>query len=96
MGGFPSGQREQTVNLSSMTSVVRIHHLPPESKPTFSKEKVGFFNFLLLLLKMVQVRNGRFLSFFCHFSPEARDGFGTIAFDKVAASFDRARTVTCA
>ncbi len=29
MGGFPSGQREQTVNLSSMTSVVRIHHLPP-------------------------------------------------------------------
>ena len=26
---FPSGQREQTVNLSSMTSVVRIHHLPP-------------------------------------------------------------------
>ena len=30
MGGFPSGQREQTVNLSSMTSVVRIHHLPPK------------------------------------------------------------------
>ena len=29
MGGFPSGQREQTVNLSSSTSVVRIHHLPP-------------------------------------------------------------------
>ena len=26
MEGFPSGQREQTVNLSSMTSVVRIHH----------------------------------------------------------------------
>ena len=32
MGGFPSGQREQTVNLSSMTSVVRIHHLPPKQK----------------------------------------------------------------
>ena len=32
MGGFPSGQREQTVNLSSMTSVVRIHHLPPVVK----------------------------------------------------------------
>ena len=32
MGGFPSGQREQTVNLSSMTSVVRIHHLPPVAK----------------------------------------------------------------
>lgn len=30
--GFPSGQREQTVNLSSMTSVVRIHHLPPKRK----------------------------------------------------------------
>lgn len=32
--GFPSGQREQTVNLSSMTSVVRIHHLPPVNKGT--------------------------------------------------------------
>ena len=32
MEGFPSGQREQTVNLSSMTSVVRIHHLPPKQK----------------------------------------------------------------
>ena len=29
MGEFPSGQREQTVNLSSVTSVVRIHPLPP-------------------------------------------------------------------
>ena len=28
MDGFPSGQREQTVNLSSMTSVVRIHPRP--------------------------------------------------------------------
>ena len=26
---FPSGQREQTVNLSAMPSVVRIHPLPP-------------------------------------------------------------------
>ena len=32
MEGFPSGQREQTVNLSSMTSVVRIHHLPPKKQ----------------------------------------------------------------
>ena len=31
MGGFPSGQREQTVNLLSPTSVVRIHLLPPKS-----------------------------------------------------------------
>ena len=30
MGEFPSGQRGQTVNLLSVTSVVRIHHLPPE------------------------------------------------------------------
>ena len=30
MGEFPSGQREQTVNLSSLTSVVRIHPLPPD------------------------------------------------------------------
>ena len=31
MGRFPSGQREQTVNLSSVTSVVRIHLFPPKS-----------------------------------------------------------------
>ena len=30
MGDFPSGQRGQTVNLLSLTSVVRIHPLPPE------------------------------------------------------------------
>ena len=29
MGGFPSGQREQTVNLPSQTSMVRIHPCPP-------------------------------------------------------------------
>ena len=29
MGEFPSGQRGQTVNLLSVTSVVRIHLLPP-------------------------------------------------------------------
>ena len=29
MGAFPSGQRGQTVNLLSTTSVVRIHPLPP-------------------------------------------------------------------
>lgn len=32
--GFPSGQREQTVNLSSLTSVVRIHPLPPSDRMT--------------------------------------------------------------
>ena len=30
MGDFPSGQRGQTVNLLSLTSVVRIHHPPPK------------------------------------------------------------------
>ncbi len=29
MGGLQSGQMHQTVNLTSPTSVVRIHHLPP-------------------------------------------------------------------
>ena len=32
MGDFPSGQRGQTVNLLSVTSVVRIHHPPPTYK----------------------------------------------------------------
>lgn len=41
MEGFPSGQREQTVNLSSMTSVVRIHHLPPSAR-TYRKRCVLF------------------------------------------------------
>ena len=36
LGDFPSGQRGQTVNLLSLTSVVRIHHPPPE-KSTFYK-----------------------------------------------------------
>ena len=33
LGDFPSGQRGQTVNLLSLTSVVRIHH-PPPKQPT--------------------------------------------------------------
>ena len=31
-GRFPSGQREQTVNLPTMSSVVRIHPFPPQKK----------------------------------------------------------------
>ena len=31
VGRFPSGQREQTVNLPSQTSMVRIHPCPPKS-----------------------------------------------------------------
>ena len=42
MEGFPSGQREQTVNLSSMTSVVRIHHLPPK-EPILLRVSVLFW-----------------------------------------------------
>ena len=33
MGEFPSGQRGQTVNLLSVTSMVRIHLPPPKSTP---------------------------------------------------------------
>ena len=36
MGDFPSGQRGQTVNLLSLTSVVRIHHPPPTKKELLS------------------------------------------------------------
>ena len=32
MGEFPSGQRGQTVNLLSTTSVVRIHSPPPKAE----------------------------------------------------------------
>ena len=32
MGEFPSGQRGQTVNLLSVTSMVRIHLPPPKTK----------------------------------------------------------------
>ena len=42
MEGFPSGQREQTVNLSSMTSVVRIHHLQPK-EPILIRVSVLFW-----------------------------------------------------
>ena len=34
MGEFPSGQRGQTVNLLSVTSVVRIHPRPPKDLST--------------------------------------------------------------
>ena len=50
MEGFPSGQRGQTVNLLSTTSVVRIHHLPPKEKAPL----VGAFSF-----GQVWIRKGR-------------------------------------
>ena len=39
MGEFPSGQRGQTVNLLSLTSMVRIHPLPPNKN---QPKRVGF------------------------------------------------------
>ncbi len=36
MDGYPSGQREQTVNLPSQTSVVRIHLHPPENRQLYA------------------------------------------------------------
>ena len=42
MEGFPSGQREQTVNLLATLSVVRIHPLPPTRQPVFGQAVVFF------------------------------------------------------
>ena len=42
MGDFPSGQRGQTVNLLSLTSVVRIHHPPPTKKELLSTQSSFF------------------------------------------------------
>ncbi len=42
MGDFPSGQRGQTVNLLSTTSLVRIQHPPPTKKELLST-KSSFF-----------------------------------------------------
>ena len=44
LGEFPSGQRGQTVNLLSLTSVVRIH-LPPPKTDRYRKMPVGFYLF---------------------------------------------------
>lgn len=45
MDGFPSGQREQTVNLPAPLSVVRIHPRPP--KKTKHERKSPVFRFFL-------------------------------------------------
>ena len=42
MGEFPSGQTGQTVNLLSMTSVVRIHLPPPKQSQTNQMCSAGF------------------------------------------------------
>ena len=57
MEGFPSGQREQTVNLSSMTSVVRIHHLPPKQKEIPKGMSFFCFGGRWLWIRKVALRN---------------------------------------
>ena len=57
MEGFPSGQREQTVNLSSMTSVVRIHHLPPKRKDIPKGMSFFCFGGRWLWIRKVALRN---------------------------------------
>ena len=42
MGRFPSGQREQTVNLPSTTSMVRIHPCPPKKRLLSTRAKGVF------------------------------------------------------
>ena len=44
MGGFPSGQWGQTVNLLAMPSVVRIHLPPPKQTSFHGNLSVLFFN----------------------------------------------------
>ena len=54
LGDFPSGQRGQTVNLLSLTSVVRIHHPPPTKNALLStKTKVRFLNDVCLRQMML-------------------------------------------
>ena len=48
MEGFPSGQREQTVNLLATLSVVRIHPLPPATKPSLTVGLDCFFGTVTL------------------------------------------------
>ena len=47
LGRFPSGQRGQTVNLLSLTSVVRIHLSPPKILRTKVRR---IFSYYLLLI----------------------------------------------
>ena len=43
LGEFPSGQRGQTVNLLSLTSLVRIQLPPPTKNALLSTDKGAFF-----------------------------------------------------
>ena len=76
MEGFPSGQREQTVNLPSQTSVVRIHPLPPArmaeladalvsgtSEDTFMQVQVLFLAPYRVFITNLRVGCGHSISF---------------------------------
>ena len=52
MGEFPSGQRGQTVNLLSLTSVVRIHLPPPSIKPLKTNVFSGFLYVIAAFLNI--------------------------------------------
>ena len=56
--GFPSGQRGQTVNLLSVTSMVRIH-LPPPPKPcTYALTLcAGFLPFMVNYFRSILYKN---------------------------------------
>ena len=56
LGDFPSGQRGQTVNLLSSTSVVRIHHPPPTEK---GHQPVSFFCCLGMGLRTAFLSKGQ-------------------------------------
>ncbi len=53
MGEFPSGQRGQTVNLLSTTSVVRIHLLPPNANNPNIIINGDTFGFLIFISNFV-------------------------------------------
>ena len=65
MGEFPSGQRGQTVNLLSVTSMVRIHPLPPEKR---TRER-AFFIYRILISDL---RFGLCLFFLADISVDAQ------------------------
>ena len=74
MGRFPSGQREQTVNLPSQTSVVRIHPCPPKSfSPPRRHHLREWRNWQTRMIQVhVFLRTCRFKSCFPHQSPSAK------------------------
>ena len=68
MGRFPSGQREQTVNLPSQTSVVRIHPCPPSSPSSAGRQHLREWrNWQTRMIQVhVFLRTCRFKSCFPH------------------------------